>query len=62
MIWISTAVGLAVLGLAVLGVLASRVFVAARGLSREIDRTRQRLEHHSGDFRVKIGTNQDGHG
>ncbi|MCC5581913.1 MULTISPECIES: hypothetical protein [Microtetraspora] len=62
MIWISASVALAVIGLAVLGVLASRVLVAARGLSREIDRTRQRLERHSGDFRVGIGTNQDGHG
>ncbi|MFF3666566.1 hypothetical protein [Microtetraspora malaysiensis] len=62
MIWISTAVGLAVLGLAVLGVLGARVFVAARDLSRELDRTRQRLERHSGEFRVRIGTNRDGQG
>lgn len=42
--WILLCVALAVVGLAVLGVLAFRVFAAVRELGREVERTRQRLE------------------
>jgi uncharacterized membrane protein YciS (DUF1049 family) len=47
MFWIFAAVGLATAGLIVLGFLSVRVLVAARGLTREIDRSRQRLASSS---------------
>lgn len=43
MVWIFAAVGLATLGLVVLAVLSVRVWVAARGLGREVERTRRLL-------------------
>ncbi|WP_214109196.1 hypothetical protein [Acrocarpospora catenulata] len=44
MAWIYLAVGLGVAGLAVLGVLTARVLSAVRGLDRELDLARRRLE------------------
>jgi uncharacterized membrane-anchored protein YhcB (DUF1043 family) len=55
MIWIYAAVGLGVAGLAVLGVLTARVLVAARGLGREIDRARKRIEPAQARLRAEIG-------
>jgi hypothetical protein len=41
--WVFAAVALAALGLVVLAVLAVRVWVAALGLGREVERTRRLL-------------------
>jgi hypothetical protein len=69
MTWTFAAVGLATAGLAVLGFLSAQVFVAARGLGREIDRTRRRLapvldEHgeQRDELRVAIGAIKEGRG
>jgi hypothetical protein len=66
MTWIFAAVGLAMAGLVVLGFLSAQVFVAARGLGREIDRARQRLapfsDERSGEHLVAIGAIKEGRG
>jgi uncharacterized membrane protein YciS (DUF1049 family) len=54
MAWIFAAVGLATAGLIVLGVLAVRVSLAARALSREIGRTSQRLTPALVEFRADL--------
>jgi hypothetical protein len=41
--WVFAAVGLAAVGLVVLAVLGVRVWVAAAGLGREVERTRRLL-------------------
>jgi uncharacterized membrane protein YhiD involved in acid resistance len=55
MIWVSSAVGLASAGLVVLGFLSVRVWVAARGLGREVERTRRLLAPEQAEIREKIG-------
>lgn len=42
--WILVCVALAVIGIAVLGALATRVLVAVRELGRELERSQERLE------------------
>jgi hypothetical protein len=54
MTWIFVAVGLAVAGLVVLGVLTARVFIAMRALSREIGRVGRRLEPALAEFRTDL--------
>ncbi|GIH29112.1 hypothetical protein Aph01nite_74220 [Acrocarpospora phusangensis] len=54
MSWIYAAAGLGVAGLAVLGVLAARVLTAARGLGRELDRARRRIEPAHARLRAEI--------
>ncbi|MET8143807.1 hypothetical protein ABZU32_26180 [Sphaerisporangium sp. NPDC005288] len=55
MTWIFVAVGLAVAGLVPLAVLSARVVVAARGLSREIERANGRLAPVQGRLKAAIG-------
>ncbi|MET8162062.1 hypothetical protein ABZT47_37370 [Sphaerisporangium sp. NPDC005289] len=55
MTWIFVAVGLAVVGLVPLAVLSARVVVAARGLSREIERANGRLAPVQGRLKAAIG-------
>jgi membrane protein implicated in regulation of membrane protease activity len=43
-LWVVVSVGVAFAGLVVLAVCAFKVFLAVRGLARELERTRRRLE------------------
>jgi hypothetical protein len=56
MFWVSAAVGLAFAGLVVLGCLSVRVWVAARGLGREVQRTRRLLAPEQAEIRGRIRT------
>ncbi|UNO39136.1 hypothetical protein [Streptomyces sp. MST-110588] len=50
MFWPMLAVALGFLGLAVLGVLAVRVFVEVRRLSRQVAQTSRRIQRAAGDL------------
>ncbi|MCC3655082.1 hypothetical protein LIX60_27155 [Streptomyces sp. S07_1.15] len=50
MFWPMTAVALAFCGIAVLGVLAARVFTEVRRLSRQVAEASQRIERAAGDL------------
>ncbi|MFB9248916.1 hypothetical protein ACFFWE_11805 [Sphaerisporangium melleum] len=59
---IFVAVGLAVTGLVPLAVLSSRVVVAARSLTREIERANDRLAPAESRFKALIGTSRRAQG
>ncbi|GCD47060.1 hypothetical protein [Streptomyces paromomycinus] len=50
MLWPMIAVALGFLGLAVLGVLAVRVFVEVRRLARQVAQTSERIQRAAGDL------------
>ncbi|MDF5753836.1 hypothetical protein [Spongiactinospora sp. TRM90649] len=54
MIWVVAAVAAAFTGVAVIAVLSVKVLVAARGLHRELERTRSRLTPKRDKLRQKI--------
>ncbi|GHJ38759.1 hypothetical protein [Streptomyces sp. TS71-3] len=54
MFWAMLAVAAGFLGLAVLGVLAVRVFLAAERLGREVTRAAQRIGRAAGDLEKAV--------
>jgi hypothetical protein len=55
MAWVMVFLGLAFAGLAVLGACSVKVFVALRGLSRELERTRRSLEPQHAALKGELG-------
>jgi len=63
MTWgIFVAVGAATAGLVVLAVVSVRILVAARGLGKEIARSRRRLEPAESELRAKVSAFPPSHG
>ncbi|MEV0601546.1 hypothetical protein AB0I82_19880 [Streptomyces sp. NPDC050315] len=55
MLWPMIAIALGFLGLAVLGVLAVRVFVEVRRLARQVDETSRRIQYAAQDLERAAG-------
>jgi hypothetical protein len=55
-LWVVVSVGVAFAGLVVLAVCAARVFLAVRGLARELERTKRRLEPRQKTLRSELRT------
>jgi heme exporter protein D len=62
MTWVFIAVGVVTAGLVVLAAVSVRVLVAARGLGREIARSRQRLEPAESELRANVSAIHPSHG
>lgn len=57
--WVGLSVGMAFVGLVVLGVCAFKVFLGVQGLGRELERARRRLEPKQTALQNELRTLQD---